>query len=240
MSITTIHKALNNDLRITLKLARCEIEKLNAVETIQSRKIYATHFIENAPHNRKKCIFIDECGFNLHLRRSFGRAKTNQRVTAVVPTFKGRNVTLIAAMTKRGGVVHTNIISNSTCNSEKFCIFLKELIDLLDEAGDMQQSWLILDNASIHKTAMVRSIMARTPYKLQYLSPYSPMLNPIEQVFSKVKNTVRGILANKNFSGTLTNAIMQGVESVTVADTKGYVTHMENVIEKAKRGEPCN
>ena len=43
----------------------------------------------------KKCIFIDESGFNLHLHRSMARSKIGSRAKIVLPTIRGRNVSLV-------------------------------------------------------------------------------------------------------------------------------------------------
>lgn len=239
MSISSIHKALNEDLRITLKLARCEVEKINALETIRMRKHYAVNFLRNRPSSSKKWIFIDESGFNLHLRRSFARSRVNERAIITVPTQKGRNITLIAAMSNRG-VVHTHIISKSTCNSEKFCTFLKTLVNELDEAGNMDGSWLIMDNAAIHKTQMVRDIVQGKPYQLMFLPPYSPMLNPIENMFSKIKTLVRELLADPSQNTNLIDCIKESTNKITKDDCTKYVKHMLENIEKAKNDQFIN
>ncbi|KAK6029774.1 hypothetical protein OSTOST_04110 [Ostertagia ostertagi] len=51
----------------------------------------------------------------------------------------------------------------------------------------MNGAWLIMDNAKIHKTEEVRRLLDDTPYQLKFLSPYSYMLNPAENVFSKIQ-----------------------------------------------------
>ena len=93
-------------------------------------------------------------------------------------------VTLIAAMNNEG-IVHTKIINDGTCNGVKFCAFVQELVERLRERDEMNGAWLILDNAHIHKTRELKEIMASSSYELKFLSPYSYMLNPIENVFSQ-------------------------------------------------------
>lgn len=114
ISPTTIHAGLR-ELKITLKLASVEVAQMNSERTIMLRKAYALEFPSWASQSREKLIFIDECGFNLHLRRSQARSRRGARARVIVPSIRGRNVTLIAAITNHG-VLHTQILSNFTCN----------------------------------------------------------------------------------------------------------------------------
>lgn len=117
LSTTSVQNGLR-ELKITLKLASIEVAQMNSERTIQLRKVYALDFPNWGTQSRDKLIFIDECGFNLHLRRSQARSQRGKRAHVVVPSVRGRNVTLIAAMTNQG-ILHTKILSNSTCNSER-------------------------------------------------------------------------------------------------------------------------
>ena len=63
------------DLRITLKLAHREIEKVNEPDKIQQRKQYSLWFNNYFNNDFLGAVFIDETEFNLHLRRSYTRAK---------------------------------------------------------------------------------------------------------------------------------------------------------------------
>ncbi|KAK6011386.1 hypothetical protein OSTOST_23534 [Ostertagia ostertagi] len=84
------------------------------------------------------------------------------------------------------GIVHSKIINDGTCNSPKFCAFIEELLAEIHDREEMNGAWLIMDNAKIHKTEEVRRLLDDTPYQLKFLSPYSYMLNPAENVFSKM------------------------------------------------------
>ena len=68
-------------------------------------------------------IFIDECGFNLHLRRAYGKARFGERVKYVVPTVRGTNTTLLAAINGEEILNYTIFIGR--CNSERYITFLR-------------------------------------------------------------------------------------------------------------------
>ncbi|CEI97644.1 hypothetical protein RMCBS344292_11774 [Rhizopus microsporus] len=61
----------------------------------------------------------------------------------------------------------------------------------MDEDQSLKGSYLVMDNASIHKSKpMIRKVEARG-YRVMYLSPYSPELNPIEQFWALVKGEMK-------------------------------------------------
>ena len=80
---------------------------------------------------------------------------------------------------------------------------------------EMNGAWLILDNARIHKTRELQEIMADSPYELKFLSPYSYMSNPTENVFSKVKASVKRILSDLAAEQTLSTVIPESVGTVS-------------------------
>jgi transposase len=197
---------------------------------------YGIDFSRNAPASKEKCIFIDECGYNLHLRKTIARSKKGSRAIVKVPTVRGRNVTVIAAMNSRR-IIHYNIIDNNTCNSEKFGNFLRELVVILQEDRVYDDSWLIMDNAQIHKTELISGIVLGTTYKIKFLSPYSYMLNPIENAWSKMKSVAKNLLALPNNEDSLRNIIIESITSIEQQDCFNYIIHMMNNIYKAVAGE---
>ena len=50
-----------------------------------------------------------------------------------------------------------------------------------------QRICLILDNYSVHKSAFIKKIALHLNIELIYLPPYSPHLNPIEQIWRQIK-----------------------------------------------------
>ncbi|KAG0749325.1 hypothetical protein G6F57_000253 [Rhizopus arrhizus] len=63
-------------------------------------------------------------------------------------------------------------------------------MNTLDQFG-MQDRYLIMDNAAIHKVDEFQELIASRGYKTAYLPPYSPFLNPIELFWSKIKGNIR-------------------------------------------------
>ena len=159
ISIPTIHRALEK-MMITLKVGSKLIDRVNSESTLILRADYARNFNMNAPIDRNKCIFVDESGFNLHLRPSKARSKKGLRALIPIPTVRGRNTTLIIAA-NQSQVVDYMIIADSTCNSEKFYAFLTSLTNTISNDPALHSSWIIMDNARIHKPKIMTEIAER-------------------------------------------------------------------------------
>ena len=81
------------------------------------------------------------------------------------------------------GKLAATFLWQGTCNTCIFNLWCKELLStLLNE-----DSVVILDNASFHKSAATRELVEQTGAKLLFLPPYSPDLNPIEHDFGALK-----------------------------------------------------
>src|SRR5690606_11175157 len=136
----------------------------------------------------EKCIFIDETGFNISMRRTYGRSLAGTKVRLQVPRLRSKNITVIAAISE-SGIVHYKVLDGNG-NQNTFSEFLVELFTTLNANG-LQSRILIMDNASFHKTGVIQELIKENNHKVMYLPPYSPFLNPIEYFFNKWKSYIR-------------------------------------------------
>ncbi len=127
------------------------------------------------------------------MRRDRARSRRGNRVSITIPTIRGRMQTLIIAA-NQDKILHQKLISETTCSGEQFTIFIQELIINLNANNNFRGSWLIMINAQIHKVRSARDFIGNSGYHLAFLSPYSYMLNPVENIFSKIKSLVRGTM----------------------------------------------
>ena len=179
-------------------------------------------------------IFLDESGFNLHLRRRFARSRLGTRAPTVVPTIRGRNVTLILAASS-SRIIHYKIIDDSTCNRTIFANFCEELIAIIEGDSHLHNCLIIADNATIHKTNEARTILNTNISDYTFLSPYSYMLNPVENIFSKVKSSVRSSLLFQT-DPDLVTSIIRAIETITTEDCSHYYNHMlRNIVRAVNR-----
>jgi transposase len=232
ISKSTVDNALKA-LKVTLKNSSKILDKVNAGETIEMKSVFSSYFLDNSPRDRRKLIFIDESGFNLHLRRSKARSKKGKRAQVVIPTVRGRNITLLLAANKES-IIHFKLISDRTCNGSVFGEFISELFEIISSREDLHGSWVIMDNARIHKIEDVRNTCEQFCCRLQFLSPYSFMLNPVENIFSKIKGFVRDQLSAARNGDRLMDIIRSGILTITRSDLNGYFEYiMENIYKAA-------
>ncbi|KAG2210693.1 hypothetical protein INT45_005651 [Circinella minor] len=157
--------------------------------------------------------FIDEAGFNLHLRRTFGRSKKGQPAKEGVSNNRGVNVSILGAIAAEGITV----------------------MDVL-EKNYMRGRIFIMDNASIHHSSIVKGTVENRGFHILYLPPYSPVLNLIEEFWSKLKACVkREILPTSN---PFTPRTIQPTYLVTARDFQGWIRHAESYFPRCILEEP--
>ena len=92
-------------------------------------------------------IYIDEMGYNLWTRRTYGRSRVGERVNRIVGGQRGRNTTVIAAISDQVGLLYHEVHMRSVTH-EVFNNFLFNVSVILDD----EPAVLILDNAPCHNS----------------------------------------------------------------------------------------
>lgn len=114
-----------------------------------------------------------------------GWGERGKRLVAHVPYGHWKTMTFIAAL--RCDRIDAPWVLDGPINGEAFRTYIEtELIKTL-KPGDI----VVLDNLGSHKGKAVRALVRKAGARLLFLPPYSPDLNPIEQLFSKLKHTMR-------------------------------------------------
>ena len=200
-------------------------ERRNTLDTIEKRYQYATVAINMSP---QKTFYLDEMGVSFVMRCAHGRARIGQTPRKTVAAIKSRNISVSAAMGFNGVVLHK--AQNVAFNSNNYCNFLTELCDKLLRDG-IQNAIFVLDNVAFHKTTSVQELIISRGHTAVFLPPYSPQLNPIEEVFSKWKNLVR----QKNCvnEAELLRYIPECANEISCDDITGYYSHMRGYLLKA-------
>jgi transposase len=165
----------------------------------------------------ERLIFLDESGAMTNMVRRHGRGPIGQRVVSAVPGGHWETVSMIGAIGVNGMVASMAV--QGAVDGEAFKAYVREILVPQLCGGDV----LVMDNLSSHKVAGVREMIERTGAKLMYLPPYSPDLNPIENIWSKIKQKLRSIGA-RTFEALL-DAISEAFKSVTSEDCRGAIRH---------------
>jgi transposase len=136
-----------------------------------------------------RLVFLDETWATTNMARTHGRAPRGQRLTAPVPYGHWHTTTFLCGLRHNGLVAP--LVLDGAINGASFLAYVEQMLTPTLRPGDI----VVLDNLSSHKIAGVRQAIERCGARLLYLPPYSPDLNPIELVFSKLKRLLRSIAA---------------------------------------------
>lgn len=167
--------------------------------------------------NREQLWFIDESGCNIAMTRDYGRAPDGERVSGRRPFNRGENVTMIGAV-GLGGIGPMMTINGGT-SGPVFLSYVEHVLAPILRPGDV----VLMDNLSAHKVANVESLIKARGAQLMYLPPYSPDLNPIEPMWSKLKSILKTIGARTRRK--LDNAIGSAIQQISPADCLGWFAH---------------
>ncbi len=116
-----------------------------------------------------------------------GRAPRGERLIDKTPHGHWMTTTLIAALGIQGIRCSTTV--DGAVNADVFGAFVEHVLVPQLKPGDA----VVMDNLSSHKVSRVRELIEQAGAHLHYLPPYSPDMNPIEMVFSKIKQKLRSL-----------------------------------------------
>jgi transposase len=152
-----------------------------------------------------RLVFIDETWAKTNMTRLRGWAPRGHKLQAKVPQRRWRTLTFLAAL--RCDRIDAPCVLDGPINGLSFLSYVEQILVPTLSEGDI----VIMDNLGSHKGKAVRRAIRAAGAKLFFLPQYSPDLNPIEQVFAKLKTLLRKaaertVEATWKRIGTLLNA----------------------------------
>ena len=133
----------------------------------------------------RRLVFIDETWAKTNMTRTHGRCLRGKRLVADAPQGRWHTLTFLAAL--RADRIDAPCVIDGPINGQSFLAYVEQLLVPTLSPGDI----VIIDNLGSHKGKAVRRAIRTAGAKLFFLPPYSPDLNPIEQVFAKLKTLLR-------------------------------------------------
>jgi transposase len=161
-----------------------------------------------------RLVFIDESGAKTNMTRLYGRAIAGQRAVDDTPAGHWCTTTMISSV-RLDGSTACMVVDGAT-TKDIFEAYVEQILLPTLKVGDI----VILDNLSSHKSQRARELIESVGAELYYLPAYSPDLNPIEKMWSKIKSILRKLKARTK--DTLIHAIAKALENVTASDVKGW------------------
>ena len=119
------------------------------------------------------------------MARRYGRCLKGQRLIASVPQGHWKMTTFVAGL--RHDRIDAPCVIDGPMNGELFRAYIEQFLAPTLSPGDI----VVMDNLPAHKVKGVAEAIAARGAELRYLPPYSPDLNPIEQMFAKLKALLR-------------------------------------------------
>jgi len=127
------------------------------------------------------------------------------------------STTIIGAMRLDGSTACMAI--EGATDAEVFAAYVREVLCPILRPGDL----VVMDNLSVHKSEPTLALIRQNGADVRFLPAYSPDLNPIQQMWSKVKNTLRSLEARTRES--LLEAIGHALAGITYQDTLNWFAH---------------
>lgn len=180
----------------------------------ERRDGWAADVLARAAELAARLVFIDETGCNTKMARTHGRAAPGQRVPGRTPHGHWHTTTVIGAVRLDGACGAMTL--SGAADAAAFATFLDHVLVPALRPGDV----VVMDNLAAHKVAAVRDKVEAAGATVLYLPPYSPDLNPIEKMWSKVKALLRSAAARTK--DALDRAIADALAAVTADDCRGW------------------
>lgn len=151
------------------------------------------------------------------MTRLRGRSPRGERLVCKTPHGHWKTTSLIAALGVGG--MRCSTVVDGAINRDIFDAFVEQVLVPELRPGDV----VILDNLSSHKSERARKLIESRGARMEFLPPYSPDLNPIEMVFSKVKQHLRSLACRTR--DALWNAMQSILDTVTPNDAANCFRH---------------
>jgi transposase len=130
-------------------------------------------------------VFLDETSVTTNMMRRYGWNPRGERLVDAVPHGHWRTTTLVAGL-RRTGVIAPFLL-DGPMTGRTFRTYVEQVLAPALAPGDV----VVMDNVALHKVPGVAEAIAGAGASILYLPAYSPDLNPIEQMFAKLKALLR-------------------------------------------------
>lgn len=161
-----------------------------------------------------KLVFIDESGAKTNMTRLRGRALHGSRLFAFAPHGHWCTTTMISAIRLNGKTATMEVEGSS--DGPVFREYIRAVLAPSLSSGDI----VVMDNLRTHYDPEALRLIEACGASVKFLPPYSPDFNPIEKMWSKIKNLLRGLAARTQ--DELSAAITQAFNAITPEDAQGW------------------
>jgi transposase len=162
-------------------------------------------------------VWVDETGSHLGFTPTYSRAPRGERARGSAPRNRGKNRTLITALTLAGA--GPGLLLEGALDRAAFDAYVTHLLAPALRPGQI----VVVDNLQAHHSERAQAAIEARGASLWFLPSYSPDLSPIEEAFAKLKTLLRRAAARTH--ETLVAAIWAALAALTARDAAGWFTH---------------
>jgi len=162
-------------------------------------------------------VFVDQTGINTRMGRDYGRAPVGERVIGAIPERHYLSSTLMGALRMTGEFV--SLVYNGATDVAAMLAFINSQLAPVLKPGDI----VVWDNLQPHHSPLVIQAIEKTGARVCPLPAYSPDLNPIEKLWSKLKQLLRGVAARTQEA--LLHGLNVVLKQVTPQDIQHWFEH---------------
>jgi transposase len=164
-----------------------------------------------------RLIFIDETWIKTNMAPIRGWGPKGERLLGFAPDGRWRTLTFLAAL--RIDALTEPCVVDGPINGAIFRAYVEQFLLPTLRPGDI----VILDNLGSHRSRAIRAAIRSVGARLAFLPPYSPDLNPIEQVFAKIKHWMR--IAQARAIDAINDHIANLVVGITPDECERYLAN---------------
>ena len=167
-------------------------------------------------------VFLDETGASTTMTRRSGWGERGERLVDAAPYGHWKTTTFVAGL-RASGIIAPFVL-DGPMNGEAFRVYVEQVLASELEPGDVVAGDVVaMDNLQAHKVVGVAEAIRAVGASVLYLPSYSPDLNPIEQVFAKLKELLRKAAARTKEA--LWDAIGRHLDDFSPEECRNYLAH---------------
>lgn len=164
-----------------------------------------------------RLVFLDESCAKTNFTRLRGRAPRGRRLHDHAPAGHWNTTTMLGSIRLNGQ--SACLVVAGAADAQVFRTYIRRVLAPTLQRGDI----VVCDNLAAHRDAAAQRFLQRRGIELVFLPAYSPDLNPIEMMWSKVKTYLRA--AKARTEAQLLQAIREALASISPADAQGFFRH---------------
>jgi transposase len=161
-----------------------------------------------------KLVFLDESSVNTGMTRLYGRCAGGERVNDYTPDVRFERTSVLSSVRLNGELAP--LVFEGSLNGDLFKEYVSKCLAPALQEGDI----VIMDNLTVHKVKGIAELIQAVGAEVIYLPPYSPDLNPIEMMWSKIKAHLRKTKVRAKRA--LDDAIGEALDLVSPTDILGW------------------